>query len=316
MHRIPTRLGTAAIVVCALATRGVFAGAHTWKVNEVFSNADGTIQFVELRESGGGTGEIGTGGHILSSSTVNYTIPSNMVSPTSFKTILFGTPAFATLFAKLPGNPAPDFVFPAGSVPFFDAAAGSSLAYNPFDIWAIPAATIPTDGVNSYNRASGVAANTPTNYAGQGGTINANPPQPPGVPDGNNAGTTPMTIQSTDPTGSSIALNWDVASCSGGSGFHLIYGGRSNLPSAPGGAYALAGGVCGITATMPFVWNGVPAPDASRLLWWMVVADDAVATEGPWGHGSDGIERVGPGPGGSSAVCSMTAKTTANVCGH
>ncbi|MFP6607219.1 MAG: hypothetical protein VCC19_11635, partial [Myxococcota bacterium] len=37
------------------------AGIHTWDVNEVFSNADGTIQFVELWEAAGGAGEVNVG---------------------------------------------------------------------------------------------------------------------------------------------------------------------------------------------------------------------------------------------------------------
>ena len=36
------------LLVCGAGP--LLAGAHTWNVNEVFSNADGTVQFIELVE--------------------------------------------------------------------------------------------------------------------------------------------------------------------------------------------------------------------------------------------------------------------------
>ncbi len=60
-----TTLFTAAL---ALGVGGAaVAGVHTWDVNEVFSNADGTIQFVELREAAGTANETGVGNGSLSS---------------------------------------------------------------------------------------------------------------------------------------------------------------------------------------------------------------------------------------------------------
>ena len=61
-------------IVCP--TGFALAGQHTWDVNEVFSNADGTIQFVELWEANGGTGEVNVGLNPLSakSPTKSFTI--------------------------------------------------------------------------------------------------------------------------------------------------------------------------------------------------------------------------------------------------
>ncbi len=56
--RKPLRVALfATALVCALyAAVGtpLLAGAHTWDVNEVFVNGDGSIWFIELREIGGG----------------------------------------------------------------------------------------------------------------------------------------------------------------------------------------------------------------------------------------------------------------------
>ena len=301
------RLFVAALGLCLLATRGAFAGAHTWRVNEIFSNADGTVQFVELRESGGGQFETGVGGHLVTSeSGGSVTIGSNVASPTSFKSILFGTAAYDLL----PNSPTPDYIIP----PNFFAISGDSVSYNPYSTLTFPA--VPTDGILSFDANLNTNINSPTNYAGQTGSVNAAPPPtPPGVPDGK-AGSTPMTVTATDVTGSSLTLNWGN-SCAGATRYHIVFGSRSDLPTAPGGAFSVDGGACGIGPTMPFVWNGVPSDtDGSGLLWWLILSDDGGTVEGSWGKASSGVERAGTGPGGVSGVCSMATRNVTNVCGH
>src|SRR5258705_11878458 len=50
-----TRIGIlASILLLGQGPTAATAGINTWDVSEVFSNADGTIQFVELVEAGGG----------------------------------------------------------------------------------------------------------------------------------------------------------------------------------------------------------------------------------------------------------------------
>ena len=303
----------AALGLFALTGGTAFAGGHTWRVAEVFSNASGTIQFIELWESAGTPGEVATAGHQVTSNTRSFTLTNNAVSPTSNKRILLGTPGYAAL----PGAPPPDYTIPAGSVPFFATALAQTIQYIPYDTWNIPAGSIPTDGVTSLNRTGGPLPNTPTNYAGTTGTINANPPAPPGVPDGASAGTTPMTVTPLDLAGASLQISWDTAACTGDTGFHIVFGQKSDLPVLLGGSFAVDGGVCGIGATSPFTWNQVPdATDGNGLIWWLVLANDGSTTEGSWGHGSSPGERLGPGADGSSLVCGVTAKSLTNTCGQ
>jgi hypothetical protein len=308
MTKMRPRLIAAALGLCALTARGAFAGAHTWDVNEVFSNADGTVQFIELKETGGGQFETGVGGHTVTSDSSSVTITSNVASPTSFKYILFGTAAYDAL----PNSPTPNYIIPAN----FFSIDGDTITYNPYDAMTFPFDTLPTDGILSLNRDLTTGINSPTNYAGQTGSINAAPPPtPPGVPDGK-AGSTPMTVTATDATGSSLTLNWGNT-CAGATKYHIVFGSRSDLPTAPGGSFSVDGGVCGVGVAMPFVWNGVPSDtDGSGLLWWMVLADDGASVEGSWGTASSGVERLGPGTGGVSGVCGMTTRNVSNVCGH
>jgi hypothetical protein len=163
----------------AFFATAAYGGAHTWDVNEVFSNHDGTIQFVEIREAAGTPNEVNVGGRPVSSdSTGNmFTIASSVVGPTSNKTLLFATAAFAAL----PGAPTPDQIIPAGLVPFFNIN-GDTVRYNPYDAFTFGA--VPIDGVNSMNDGGIVAANSPTNYAGETGSVDAGQPPVPGDFDG------------------------------------------------------------------------------------------------------------------------------------
>lgn len=164
-HRISCFIAVALGTVLILDGKSP-AGSHTWDVNEVFSNADGTIQFIELKECCGGNLETGVNGHSITSLTRTYVIPPPALPQTTgFRHLLFATPDFAAL----PGAPAPDYVFPVGSVPFF-STGGDTIRYTPWDTLNI--GPVPTDGVNSLNRDMSTGCNTPTNFDGQTGSVN------------------------------------------------------------------------------------------------------------------------------------------------
>lgn len=164
-----TRKLLTTVACLGLAAATAHAGSHTWDVSEVFSNADGTIQFIELFEANGTPNEIGLGGHTISSTMTGnmFTIPSNVASPTSNRHFLMATADFAAL----PGAPTPDVIIPAGVVPFFDIN-GDTVSYVPWDSFTFGA--VPTDGIMSMNDGGIIAPNTPTNYAGDTATVNAN----------------------------------------------------------------------------------------------------------------------------------------------
>ncbi|HXV75827.1 MAG TPA: plastocyanin/azurin family copper-binding protein [Candidatus Polarisedimenticolaceae bacterium] len=139
---------------------------------------------------------------------------------------------------------------------------------------------------------------------------------PPPVPDGHSVPGSQVVVGRLDQAGSSLSVSWDT-SCPDAVDYHIVYGFGSNLPAALGGSFGTDGGVCAIGSTSPFVWSGVPDPtvDPSRLLWWLVLANDGKGTEGSWSPDSSGVERTGPGPAGSSTECAILNKDTANSCG-
>ncbi|HEY8154225.1 MAG TPA: IPTL-CTERM sorting domain-containing protein [Myxococcota bacterium] len=149
-----------------------FAGTHTWDVNEVFSNADGSVQFVELVEANGTPNELGVPGQTLSSSLESFTIGGGPLSPpTSNKFFLIATAAFAAL----PGAPTPDSIVLASNTPIF-ANTGDTINYGPYDSLAF--GSVPTNGILSLNRNLTTGTNSPTNYAGTSGSVDASTPAP------------------------------------------------------------------------------------------------------------------------------------------
>lgn len=154
------------------AAAPAMAGIHTWDVREVFSNADGTIQFVELYEANGTAGEVGVGNGTISSTTQSFTWSNGAVTgPTTNRSYLIATQSFA----DLPGAPTPDAIIPLSKIPFFNVA-GDTVAFGGFDSWVFGA--VPTNGTDSRDRATGIGPNSPKNYANATGSVNANPPNP------------------------------------------------------------------------------------------------------------------------------------------
>ena len=161
------------VLLLVLAHAGAaFAGIHTWDVVEVFSNADGTIQYVELLDRGTTGGELGVGNGALSSSLHAISWSNGPVTgPTNGRSYLIATAAFAAL----PGAPVPDVIIPPANVPFFNIA-GDTIAFGPYDTLVVPA--VPTNGTDSYTEFIGVGPNTPKNYANVEGNVNAGPGTP------------------------------------------------------------------------------------------------------------------------------------------
>jgi len=161
-----TGLRQAFVVALALAAAigaaAAHASFHTFQISELYSSADGNVQFIELHEYLGFDGEQFLAGHALTSkqgaTTRAYTFPANLPNGfTANKRVLIATAGFAAL-----GIVTPDYVVPA---PFL-FPGGGTIDYASVDIITYPA--LPTDGVSSLNRSGMVGVNSPT--AGWGGS--------------------------------------------------------------------------------------------------------------------------------------------------
>jgi hypothetical protein len=170
MNRFRMAAAAAALFSVALVASPVHAFFHAWRFSEFFSNADGSVQFIELRCPV--SGEIfAQGGQIRSQSTGKvFTFPSNLSGNTLNKNLLVATAGFASL----PGAVTPDFTLPSAS--FFNPDGDTMTLFQSFAIDTRTFASVPKDGVMSRNfPANALATNSPTNFAGASGSVNLAP---------------------------------------------------------------------------------------------------------------------------------------------
>lgn len=141
---------------------------HIFHINEVYSNADGTVQFIEF--TGDADDQDEWAGHTLTAtdgiSTHTYTFPANLPGEaTLHKSVLIATQGFAEL-----GLITPDYIIPNG---FLFTGSGSVTFPGMFG-GKITYAGLPLDGIKSLNRDGSTGTNSPANFSGETGTVPPN----------------------------------------------------------------------------------------------------------------------------------------------
>jgi hypothetical protein len=150
---------------------------HSFDVEEIFSNLDGTVQFVELRETEGLNGQSQFQDKSLSSNATSLVFPTDLSgSTTAFRNILIATPGFALL----PGAVTPDFTMPAGFIQISGDTISLrlDLSTDPVDSLTFTAGQLPLDGTLALLGSGTTAPNSPTNFDGDTGSISVGPTVP------------------------------------------------------------------------------------------------------------------------------------------
>ena len=178
-HLFRYLLAPALALSASLWPTAVLAEFHTYQIEEIFSNADGTVQYVVMHESQGMSGEYFWAGNPFISSHAGqsklFTFPNNlpvgmncnpytgcakaMPTSTANTRVLIATQGFADLQIV-----APDFVIPNG----FLSTAGGTINYAGAD--QVTYSALPTDGVTAINRSGTMIPNVATNLFGQMGS--------------------------------------------------------------------------------------------------------------------------------------------------
>jgi hypothetical protein len=163
-------IGRWIVAALALAATAAHASYHLFQIDEIFSNADGTVQYVVLLETTGSNNENLLGNKALTStSTVgvvkNFTFPANLPSTaTSRKRVLIATPGFAAL-----GLVTPDYTIPTRFIP----TDGGTLDYAL--VHTVGFQALPIDGVTALKADGSKAQGNPRNFAGASATMTASP---------------------------------------------------------------------------------------------------------------------------------------------
>ena len=138
---------------------------HLYRINELFSSADGTVQFIEMRVGTAVDAESHWSGISITSSqggvVHSFTFPADLPArPASNTTVLIATQGFANL-----GIATPDFIVQDG----FLFTGGGTLNFAGVD--SIIYGALPSDGTHSVSRTGVSATATPTNFFGVAGTL-------------------------------------------------------------------------------------------------------------------------------------------------
>lgn len=164
------------LVLLLCGPPSALAAFHLWTINEIYSSADGSVQFIEFFTSS--CCENFVGGQTIRctesappNTVHDFVIPSNLAGSTAGKTFLVATPAFGAL----PGGVAPDYTMPTGFL-FTAGATLQLIGAAAFQVYG----ALPSDGVMSINASGTPVTNSPMNYAGAAGSVNV--PPPPGDP--------------------------------------------------------------------------------------------------------------------------------------
>lgn len=157
-----TRLVAFATAVGLLIASTSQAAHHLWVFSEIFSNADGSAQYMKMFTSA--SGEQSVGAFSITSNTHTFNFVTNLPSSATANTwILVAT----SNFSGLPGGVSPDYIIPAN---FFPTGGGTLNYASGVQIWNY--GTVPTDGVLALHRDGTTGTNAPTNFAGQSGSVN------------------------------------------------------------------------------------------------------------------------------------------------
>ena len=165
MRRAILSVAAGLMMLMATAASATF---HTYQIQQIFSNADGSVQFMVLHEAVGFNGQEFLMGHTLTSQqsggmAKQIVFPNDLGSNNTAGTfVLIATQGFAALNLVTP-----DYFVPNGFIPLSNGtinyAQVDQVSYN----------ALPTDGVSAIDRNGNVIANLATNFGGRAAAVSA-----------------------------------------------------------------------------------------------------------------------------------------------
>ena len=181
-----SQLSSLLVPFALLAATPAAAIVHLWDIVEIYSNADGSTQYIELFTDG--RSEIAMSLAFVESNANAVNIDENLTGSTFNHSYLLATPGFE----NLPGveGVVPDFTIDPGFFSVDGDTISFSVAVGVIDTLTFGVGELPTDGTLSLNRPFGTielmaGTNSPTNFAGMSGTLVPEPPDEDddGIPD-------------------------------------------------------------------------------------------------------------------------------------
>jgi hypothetical protein len=172
MKRVVSLCASAAL---ALAAATALALPGTFAISQIYSSADGAVQFIVVHDGGANDCDshenLWAGQQLISTGAAPpriFVFPANLPTcHTSDRDMLIATEAFAAL-----GLVTPDFVIPNGFVQIPNGAVSFA------DVSFVSYTGLPADGLNAINRNGDPVPNRATNLAGVSASIESPPATP------------------------------------------------------------------------------------------------------------------------------------------
>lgn len=160
-------LRTVLTIVALLAAAQASATFHTLVVDQLYSSADGEVQFIVLRENANANGQNLLAFHQVTSTHAGvvktFTIATNLASSnTAGRHVLLASNGYVALRSSMPtaNLPAPDYTFPNR----FLATDGGVVNFAGVD--QLTYASLPVDGTNARYGDGSASANQAQNFSG------------------------------------------------------------------------------------------------------------------------------------------------------
>ena len=162
MFRFHRFMPALVLAACMFFANPAGATFHLWKIYEVFSSADGRVQYVMFESIATGQQYLQDHSFVAQQgmTTHEYVFPSDLPGDSGSRRFLIATQGFADL-----GVLKPDYVVPNGFL-FLPDGAFSLLGADSMDY-----SSLPTDGVKALSRSGQLYINSPTNFAGESVTL-------------------------------------------------------------------------------------------------------------------------------------------------
>ena len=163
-----SRAALRGLLLClSLAPAVALAAGHAFRIDQVFSNADGSVQYVLLRETAGLNGQDGFKGQTLTATqgtrSNTFTFPTDLPSPTTARrAVLIATAGYVAKMVTQPdfAAVAPDYVVANRFLP----TAAASVAFADSDSLSYDA--LPGDGFSALYATGEVKDNAVQNFSG------------------------------------------------------------------------------------------------------------------------------------------------------
>jgi hypothetical protein len=228
------------VLLCTLGAAALIAAPahasyHLWQIDQIYSNASGTVQYIQFTTGDGGQQFLSGHSIVVMQNVVyegygypmpathSYNIAGNLPGDTTNKRFLVATQGFADLNIVKP-----DYVVANGFLFLTD----STLSYAGADMMSYGA--LPTDGMRALTRTGAQATNSFTNFAGKSGSIGAAP-----------APTVTVSLENPQPSsfqsGIGLLSGW---ACQGPS-ITILIDGSAQLAAPYGSSRADTASVCG-----------------------------------------------------------------------